>query len=183
MTAIALPVKNYMTASVFVDTNVFVYARQARDSRKQSLAAQWLDRLWREQIGCTSIQVLSEYYATLTRKLKPAFSNDEAWEHVRSLLAWNPQPVESDLLLRAFEIQRRYQLNWWDCLIVGAAQLQGCALLLTEDLQDHANYGGVTVRNPFSLGVAEDLAGYDPVRVAHPAHPRRGRPKRARRAA
>jgi hypothetical protein len=64
-----------------------VYARQTRDSRKQTLAAQWLDRLWREQIGRTSIQVLSEYYATLTRKLKPAFSNDEAWEHVRSLLA------------------------------------------------------------------------------------------------
>jgi hypothetical protein len=64
-----------------------VYARQTRDSRKQTLAAQWLDRLWREQIGRTSIQVLSEYYANLTRKLKPAFSNDEAWEHVRSLLA------------------------------------------------------------------------------------------------
>jgi predicted nucleic acid-binding protein len=172
-----------MTASVFVDTNVFVYERQTRDPRKQSLAAQWLDRLWREQIGRTSVQVLSEYYATLTRKLKPAFANDEAWEHVRSLLAWNPQPTNAELLHRAFEIEQRYHLSWWDCLIVGAAQLQGCALLLTEDLQDRANYGGVTVRNPFSLGASEDLAGYDLNRVARPAHPRRGRPKRARRAA
>lgn len=172
-----------MTALVFVDTNVFVYARQTRDSRKQSLAAQWLDRLWREQIGRTSIQVLSEYYATLTRKLRPAFAIDEAWEHVRSLLAWNPQPVEAELLFRAFEIEQRHRLSWWDSLIIGAAQLQGCPVLLTEDLQDRANYGGVTIRNPFSLSASEDLAGYELVRAVQSPHPRRGRPKRARRAA
>lgn len=172
-----------MTASVFVDTNVFVYQRQTRDPRKQSLAAQWLDRLWLERIGRTSMQVLNEYYVTLTRKLNPAFGNHEAWDHVRSLIAWNPHPIDAELLLRAFEIEQRHHLSWWDCLIVGAAQLQGCALLLTEDLQDRAVYGGVTVRNPFSLGASEDLAIYDLVRVASPSHPRRGRPKRARRAA
>lgn len=172
-----------MTALVFVDTNVFVYARQGREAQKQPIAAQWIERLWHEQRGRVSMQVLNECYVTLTRLAKPAPAQAVIWDYVRSLLAWNPQPLSAELLHRAFEIEQRHHLNWWDCLIVGAAQLQSCALLLTEDLQDRANYGGVTVRNPFSLGASEDLAGYEPFPVTRPAHPRRGRPKRARRAA
>lgn len=172
-----------MTAPVFVDTNVLVYARQTREAQKQPLAVKWLTRLWQERLGRTSMQVLNECYVTLTCKLKPAFGHGEAWEYVRNLLVWNPQPTDVELLLRAHEIEQRYRLSWWDSLIVGAAQLQNCALLLTEDLQDRAVYGGVTVRNPFTLSASEGLATYDLVSVATPSHPRRGRPKRVGRAA
>jgi predicted nucleic acid-binding protein len=48
-----------MTAPVFVDTNVFVYAHQANERTKQPLAVRWLERLWREQLSRTSIQVLN----------------------------------------------------------------------------------------------------------------------------
>lgn len=172
-----------MTAAVFVDTNVFVYARQAREALKQPIAAQWIDRLWRDRTGRTSMQVLNECYATLTRELAPAPSPAVVWEYVCSLLAWNPRPVDSEIFTRAFEIEQRYRLNWWDCLIVGSAQLQGCSVLLTEDLQDGAVFGGLTVRNPFALSVSEDLAVYDTGRIGAPAHPRRGRPRRALSAA
>jgi predicted nucleic acid-binding protein len=115
------------TASVFVDTNVFVYARLAREAEKQLVAAQWIDRLWREQSGGTSMQVLSECYVTLTRGLEPAPSSSVVWDYVRSLLAWHPQPVDAQVFDRAFEIEQRHRLNWWDCLIVASAQLQGCS--------------------------------------------------------
>jgi hypothetical protein len=97
---------------------------------------------------------------------------------MRELLAWNPRPVDKELVLHAREIEQRHRLNWWDCLIVGAAQLQNCALLLSEDLQNGAVYGGVTVRNPFSIGVAEALASYAVTPARVPGHPRRGRPRR-----
>jgi predicted nucleic acid-binding protein len=168
-------------ASVFVDTNVFVYARQAHEAAKQPVAAQWIDRLWREQTGRTSMQVLSECYVTMTRRLKPAPSSAAVWDYVRSLLAWHPQPVDAQVFHRAFEIEQRHQLNWWDCLIVGSAQLQGCSVLLSEDLQDGAVLGSVTVRNPFALSVSDQLAAYQPGAVEMPSHPRRGRPKRAAR--
>jgi hypothetical protein len=45
-------------------------------------------------------------------------------------------------------------------MIVAAAQLQECALLLTEDLQDGAVFGTVTVRSPFTLDVREPGAKY-----------------------
>jgi predicted nucleic acid-binding protein len=172
-----------MTARIFVDTNVFVYARQAGEPTKQPLAASWLERLWDRQSGRTSVQVLNEYYTTLTRKIKPAVAPADAWDDVKNLIAWNPQGMDVELLHRGRDIEQRYRLSWWDSLIVAAAQLQSCVLLLTEDLQDRAVYGGVTVRNPFTCSVSEDLAPYDAERVQVHTHPRRGRPKRAKPAA
>src|SRR5258705_2735210 len=111
-----------MTATVFVDTNVFVYARDAGEPVKQMVAADWIARLWREQRGRTSVQVLSEYYVTTTRKLSPGMKPDEAWDDIQSLLAWQPCPIDRDLLERAREVERRYRLGWSDSLIMGTAQ-------------------------------------------------------------
>ena len=68
-----------MTAPVFVDTNIFVYARDAGARIKQTAAEDWIRQLWLEQRGRTSLQVLSEFYTTVTRKLDPGVAQDEAW--------------------------------------------------------------------------------------------------------
>lgn len=167
-----------MTAAIFVDTNVLLYARDAGERKKQPLAAEWLALLWREQTGRTSVQVLSEYYVNVTRKLRPGLPPDEAWDDVRALMTWRPQPIDQELMLRAHEIAQRYRLSWWDSLVVAAAQVQGCALLLTEDLQDRAVFGGVTVRNPFALAIGEEAAAYLAVPSAISRHRARGRPRR-----
>lgn len=167
-----------MSAPIFVDTNILVYARQENERLKQPVAAQWMERLWREQLGRLSLQVLSEYYVTVTRKIKPRRSAADAWDDVRDFFSWNPQPTDSELLLRAREVEQRHQLSWWDSLIVGAAQLQNCVLLLTEDFQHNAVYGNVTVRNPFVMAVSEDTPEYSVTRTSSRGHPRRGRPKR-----
>ena len=165
-------------ANVFVDTNVFVYARDIRDPAKQSRAAAWLEHLWHERAGRTSVQVLSEYYVTVTRKLDPGLSSREAWDDVRALFAWRPCAVDVSLLERGREIGSRYKLNWWDSLIVSAAESQDCSLLLSEDLQDGGVYGGVTVRTPFALDANEAAARYSNATKAASRHPPRGRPKR-----
>ena len=167
-----------MNAPVFVDTSVFVHARDARDPAKQARAEEWLTVLWREFMGRTSVQVLSEYYYNVTRKLVPGVARDEAWMDTRLLLAWDPLPVNAELLRRAREVEQRWQLSWWDSMVVAAAQLQGCALLLTEDLHDGAVYGGVTVRSPFTLDVREPLPVYAVVPSLHPRHRGRGRPRK-----
>jgi predicted nucleic acid-binding protein len=167
-----------MNAAVFVDTNVFVYARQSGEAVKQPIAREWLERLWKDQSGRTSAQVVSEYYVSLTRKIKPAVSADDAWDEVQTLLSWNPQPTDADLLVRGRTIERRYRLSWWDSLIVAAAQAQNCALLLTEDLQDRSLYGGVMVRNPFALRVSEAAAAYTSGPTVISQHRARGRPRK-----
>ena len=164
----------------FVDTNVFLYARQAREPVKQRLALAWIDRAWREQSGRTSVQVLSEYYVNVTRKIDPPRHPQDAWEDVRDLMTWNPIPVDRALLEAGHIVEARYRLGWWDSLIVAAAQLQGCALLLTEDLQDGASYGGVTVRSPFTLAVSEGASAYKASPMPAFRHPPRGRPRKVR---
>lgn len=166
-----------MTGLVFVDTNVFVYARDPRDSVKQSNARDWIRFLWDGQRGRTSAQVLSEFYEVVTRKFKAAVSREDAWEEVQSYLAWNPQPVNTDILFRAHEIERRHLLSWWDCLVVAAAHAQGCVLLLSEDMQDGMDYDGTVVRNPFTLRVSEEASAYAPLPKLATRHRGRGRPR------
>jgi predicted nucleic acid-binding protein len=164
---------------LFVDTNVFIYARMASEPAKQRLASAWIDQAWRQQTGRTSVQVLSEYYVNVTRKIHPPRDPHDAWDDVKALMTWNPLPVDRALLEAGRGIESRYRLSWWDSLIVAAAQLQGCTLLLSEDFQDGANYGGVTVRSPFTLAASEAASAYraDPP-LASP-HRSRGRPRKA----
>ena len=170
-----------MTAPVFVDTNVFVYARDVTEPPKQARAAAWLAYLWREQSGRTSVQVLSEFYVTVTRKLTPGLAPDEAWDDLMALFTWRPQPIDEALLRRGREVELRHRISWWDSLIVGAAQLQGCDLLLTEDLQDGGVYGGVTARSPFTFALGEAAPGYAVTPVVSARREPQGRPKRPTR--
>jgi predicted nucleic acid-binding protein len=152
-----------MTVTVFVDTNVFVYVRDAREKAKQQIAADWIARLWDSRSGRTSIQVLSEFYVTVTRKLDPGLKPADAWADVLSLLAWQPQAIDAALVRRARDIESHYRMSWWDSLIIAAAQAQDCAILLSEDLQNGGDFGGVTVRNPFEFRVSDIEAAYRPM--------------------
>ncbi len=164
-----------MTGRCFVDANVFVYARDPRHGAKHARAAEWIAHLWRERLGRTSVQVLSEYYLVATRKLRvPA---DAAWDDVRALFAWQPQPSDEALLRRAREVEERWRLPWWDSLVVAAAQLQECDLLLTEDLQDGAKFGSVTVHSPFTLAAEQPRAQYAVTPEPRSRHRPRGRPR------
>lgn len=166
-----------MTARCFVDANVLVYARDARDARKQQRAMQWLELLWRERAGRTSMQVLAETYVVLTRKL--GAPSEDAWNRVERYLAWSPQPVDEAVLRGAKEVERRYRLSWWDSMVVAAAQLQACEVLLTEDLQDGEIFGTLRVRNPFLHELREAEAAYEVQPITRSAHRPRGRPRRA----
>ena len=167
-----------MTALVFVDTNLLVCARDSRDVMKKATATEWIRMLWGQERGRTSVQVLNEYYDVITRNF-PAVRAEDVWEDVRHYLSgWNPQPLDSEVLNLARDVETRYRLSWWDCLIVAAAQAQNCLLLLSEDLQDGADYGGVIVRSPFTLRIAEESGAYSIPPSLMSRHRGRGRPRR-----
>jgi len=141
-----------MTAKVFVDTNVLVYRRDAGEPEKQGLATTWITYLWESRTGRISVQVLQEFYATVTKKLKPGLDPADARDDVRALFAWRPIPVNANVLEGAWSIQDRFHLSWWDALIVSAAQVGDCRYLLTEDLQEDQMFGDVRAINPFHQG-------------------------------
>ncbi|MCB1057869.1 MAG: PIN domain-containing protein [Acidobacteria bacterium] len=147
-----------MTDLVFVDTNVFVYWLDSSEPAKQARAAAWLRELWSDRSGRLSYQVLLEFYVTVTRKLARPLEAQEARSVCRSLLAWDPTITEERTLAAAWALQDRYQLSWWDALIVASAQLLECRYLLTEDLQHGQDLGGVEVVNPFVTPAGRERA-------------------------
>jgi predicted nucleic acid-binding protein len=136
-----------MTAPIFVDTNVLIYALDEADLRKQETARAWRAQLWKSGRGRISYQVLQEFYVKVTQKWPSARAQARA--EVRDLLAWQPVAVDAALLELGWRIQDRYRLSFWDALIVAAARSSLCRYLLTEDLQPGQELDGVVVVNPF----------------------------------
>jgi predicted nucleic acid-binding protein len=148
-----------MTDLVFVDTNILVYARDASEPIKQPIAKRWLDRLWQSQAGRLSTQVLSEFYVTVTQKLKPGMPIELARSDMRNLMTWDPLAVGPKLVERALDLQDRFSVSYWDALIIGAAQICDCRILLSEDMQDGQRFDSLRVVNPFLNELDEVLKG------------------------
>jgi predicted nucleic acid-binding protein len=142
-----------MTANVFVDTNVLIYAVDTGDPFKQRIAQRWRSELWKRRAGRISYQVLQEYYVSVTRKW--AGARLQVRDDVLDLLSWQPVTIDFVLLDVAWKVQDRHKLSFWDALIVAAATAASCKYLLTEDLQNGQRIEGVTVVNPFSLDPGE----------------------------
>jgi predicted nucleic acid-binding protein len=136
-----------MSATVFVDSNVFVYWVDGIDPDKQRKTSLWIEELWKTRSGRVSFQVLQEFFFAATKRKPEAVEKIRA--EVRHLLVWHPVSIELSLLEHAWKIQDRYRLSFWDSLIVAAAKAASCRWLLTEDLQSGQTLDGITVVNPF----------------------------------
>jgi predicted nucleic acid-binding protein len=132
--------------SVFLDTNVVVYAFDDADPAKQSIAIEVLeagDRL------VVSTQVLLEAWWVLTRRLAVPLGEDDASKVIDKLSALPVVSTDPDLVRRAIEIGRRFNIAVWDALIIEAARASGCRRVLSEDLNSGQDFEGVVVSNPF----------------------------------
>jgi predicted nucleic acid-binding protein len=143
-----------MTDLVFVDTNVVIYARDARAPEKRAAAIDWLKVLEKERRLVISPQVLNEAYAVSRAKLRgqdPAVVRD--W--LRHLLPFCTAPLDADVINTAFAVEADHGFSWWDCLIVASALAAGCRYLLTEDLQHRQIVRDLRIVNPFVIGPRE----------------------------
>ena len=141
-----------MADKVFVDTNILVYARDAAFPGKGKICRELLTALWKNRTGRLSVQVCSEYFFTVTRKLNPGLDERTAWDDIEKYSAWNPEPLEYKTLQKAREALVRYQLSWWDSLIIASAFFSGCGTIVSEDLSRGQEYFGIRVVNPFVSG-------------------------------
>jgi len=138
-----------MSDRTFIDTNVILYSKDARDARKQSIADELVARGIREGTMVVSVQVLNEFYVNVTQKLDPGLSREDARTVCRSLSAVRCESITYETITAAWDVQDRFALSWWDSLIVASALLAGCSRLVTEDLQDGLQVDGLKLVNPF----------------------------------
>ncbi len=133
----------------FLDTNILVYAYDISAGQKHTLAAQLVQGCWDNENGCLSLQVLQEFFVTVTRKIMPPLDHQTARQIVADLTQWRLHAPKAADLLQAIDLQELYQLAFWDALVIQSAASLGCKQLFSEDLNHGQAYGTVQVVNPF----------------------------------
>jgi predicted nucleic acid-binding protein len=66
--------------------------------------------------------------------------------------------MDARITQEAFSIEQRYDLSWWDCLIVSSALAARCHLLLTEDMQHGMTIETLTILSPFRSSPAQAIS-------------------------
>ena len=134
----------------FVDTNVLLYALcpGPEEAPKHERAV----ALLRSTDLVLSIQVLQEFYWQATHQRRAhRIPHEEARAHIEDLRRYRVQDMTFETLNLALDLTQRYRIAYWDAAILAAARLSGCDTLLSEDLSDGQDYGGVRVANPFAV--------------------------------
>jgi predicted nucleic acid-binding protein len=92
---------------------------------------------------------LQELAVNLRRKSKKPLDAKATRDVVSDYLTWQVVVNGGESILEAIDLESRYQISFWDALMVHAAQTSGAAVLYSEDLSDGQRYGTVRVTNPF----------------------------------
>lgn len=133
----------------FVDTNILVYAYDSSAGHKHAVAVQLIEQFWENESGRVSIQVLHEFFVTVTRKIAKPLDIHTARQIVADLSHWRLHVPDAGDLLQAIDFQQDYQLTFWEAMIVQSAAQMECKQLLSEELDHGQVYGNVQVINPF----------------------------------
>ncbi len=134
----------------FFDTNILVYAVDRSEPDKQSKARRLLRSAVENETGAVSAQVLGEFFTVVTRRIRQPLSIEQAEEVVEQIAILPVVDLDLALVRRAVETCRRYQISYWDALIIAAAQQARCTRVLSEDLNAGQTYDGIPVVNPFA---------------------------------
>lgn len=135
----------------FVDTNLLLYAI-SRDPDEQDKAQRANEILAARDLAL-SVQVLQEFYVQATREGRSGrLTHDQAAGLVESFLRFPVRSITADLMVAAIATRARFKISYWDAAILEAARSLGCEIVLSEDLGDGQDYGGVRVQNPFGAG-------------------------------
>lgn len=137
-----------MSAVVFVDSNILIYAHDLDAGVKRERAAAKLRELWDSGTGRLSVQVLQEFYVNVTQKLATPIARSTAREVIKTYGVWIRRATTVDTVTRATEIADLARISFWDALIVASAEEIAAEELLSEDLNDGQAIAGIKVANP-----------------------------------
>jgi predicted nucleic acid-binding protein len=138
-----------MTARLFIDTNILIYALDPAEPAKRAMSADLLRRTIANHTLVVSPQNLNECYRVLIqrRRLVPEAA---ARSYLSCLMPWCIAPLDAQTTAKAWAVQDEAGLAWWDALLAASALMAGCKLFISEDMQDGQLISGMRIVNPFS---------------------------------
>jgi predicted nucleic acid-binding protein len=132
----------------FVDTNVLLYA-VSRDRAERGKAGRAAEILAGRDLAI-SVQVLQEFHVQATRESRSdRLTHAQAARLVESFTRFPVAPMTTGVVLAGLATCERFGISYWDATILEAGRSLGCEVVLSEDLNDGQDYGGVRVENPF----------------------------------
>ena len=146
-----------MTARLFLDTNILIYALDPANPEKRKVSADLLTMAISSRILILSPQSLNEGYRVLSerRKLMPVAA---VRSYLGALAPWCIAPLDAETTKRAWTVQDETKYSWWDSLMLAAALRAKCRIFVSEDLADGHELEGMRISNPFTDQFAAGLA-------------------------
>ena len=131
-----------------VDTNILIYVQDPRDPVKQATATALVKAM---PDGALLWQVANEYLAA-SRKLVPfGYNHAQAFQDINSWRkVWTTVLPTWAVLEKAEDLRQKFNLSFWDAMIVSACVEGGVTRLYTEDFDAATSaLTGVAIVNPF----------------------------------
>lgn len=124
-----------MNASLFLDTNIFVYTFDSIAPEKQAIARDLVKRALNGE-GCISWHIIQE------------FSNAALKKFIRPMPLCTIWPDER-IYREALVVKMETGYSWYNSLITASALRSGAATLYSEDLQDGKSVRGLKIADPY----------------------------------
>ena len=132
----------------FFDTNILVYAATSQDRAKTDIARELIGHaLEVNHDGVITVQVMTEFINVMQKRFKVPVKDIDEWvSQFYPLLA---SEVTMDMVRNAMYVKEEYGIQYYDALVVAAAEKLGCHEIVSEDLNDGQLYRGMRAINPF----------------------------------
>lgn len=132
-----------MRDKIFIDSNIFLYAFSNKNISKQIISARIV-----KQNHTISTQVLNEVSNNMLKKLN--FSNKEIEKFISSCyMQYNIVDFSKEIFIKASIVRDKYNISYYDSLILSSAITSKCDILYSEDMQHNQRIEDLTIINPF----------------------------------
>ena len=131
-----------------LDTNVLVYSADLADVKKQDRASAIIkEAMQKRKDYAISTQALTEFANVALKKLHMA--PEIVMDYLQFFESITTIVPDTALVRRGVEIKALYGIQFYDAMMVAAAERAEAAELWSEDLNNGQSYCGIRVRNPF----------------------------------
>ncbi|HEX2591165.1 MAG TPA: PIN domain-containing protein [Rhizomicrobium sp.] len=136
-----------MAETITLDANILFYAIDVRDPGRQLQAEEVIKHA--SASGAILVAItFGEFFASAARKL--GLSRSVVHQHLMDFsLLFQTASYDLDDVVRAARESEAGRFQFWDAVMLSAAERAGCTVCLSEDMADGATLGGITVRTPF----------------------------------
>jgi predicted nucleic acid-binding protein len=110
-------------------------------------------------VAVISPQVVNEFAHNVIKKL-PQVSIAELKRDIKLMQAWCTAPLEPQITLQGLDVHRRFQLSFYDSLLIASALAQGCDYFVSEDLTHDQRIFSMRIIDPFEADPESLLASH-----------------------